>query len=35
MGLTWHRLFPDLAGLGDWMVIKREVEFKATVSYRK
>ena len=33
--LNWHRLFPDLTGLGDWLVIEREAEFKATAADRK
>lgn len=33
--LNWHRLFPDLTGLGDWLEIEREAEFKATAACRK
>ena len=33
--LNWHRLFPDLTGLGDWLVIERERKFNANAVYRK
>jgi len=32
--LTWHRLFPDLVGLGQWLERNRDDEFAATAALR-
>jgi len=33
--LNWHQLFPDIAGLGDWLVMEREAQFKGNAALRK
>jgi hypothetical protein len=33
--LNWHRLFPDLVGLGQWLTRRRDAEFAATAAIRK
>lgn len=32
--MHWHRLFPDLIGLGHWLAKNRDTEFAATAAYR-
>lgn len=32
--LNWHRLFPDLVGLGQWLSIDRDTQFKTEIGDR-